>query len=226
MKETSIFDALTLNYGLRGVCMKQFFSRYSYDSMRMFLDQFAISLFGFSLALAADKTKSNSFLWVVSIASILFYLFLIMDVARRIGDRDRVSVEIGKQRFSPVRGFLISLVANSVNLIMALIIMILTFLPGTNPAMAKLITSLLNGMYFGVYRLVSVGGTALQGLWWAYFLLPLPALLVSTLGYIAGVKDWHLFGLTTPELPASDRPTRKEMRERREQEKDKQQPKD
>ena len=27
--------------------MKQFFSRYSYDSMRMFLDQFAISLFGF-----------------------------------------------------------------------------------------------------------------------------------------------------------------------------------
>ena len=36
--------------------MKQFFSRYSYDSMRMFLDQFAISLFGFCLALTAVLT--------------------------------------------------------------------------------------------------------------------------------------------------------------------------
>lgn len=199
--------------------MKRFFSRYSYDSMRMFLDQFAISLFGFSLALAADKAQSESFLWVVSIASILFYLFLITDVARRIGDRDRVSVEIGKQKFSPICGFLISLLANSINLIMAFVIMLLTFLPETNPALAELITSLLNGMYFGVYRLVSVGDTDLLGLWWSYFLLPLPALLVSTVGYIAGVKDWHLTGLSTPELPASDRPTRKELRERREQKK-------
>lgn len=199
--------------------MKRFFSRYSYDSMRMFLDQFAISLFGFSLALAADKAQSESFLWVVSIASILFYLFLITDVARRIGDRDRVSVEIGKQKFSPIRGFLISLLANSINLIMAFVIMLLTFLPETNPALAELITSLLNGMYFGVYRLVSVGDTDLLWLWWSYFLLPLPALLVSTVGYIAGVKDWHLTGLSTPELPASDRPTRKELRERREQKK-------
>lgn len=199
--------------------MKRFFSRYSYDSMRMFLDQFAISLFGFSLALAADKAQSESFLWVVSIASILFYLFLITDVARRIGDRDRVSVGIGKQKFSPIRGFLISLLANSINLIMAFVIMLLTFLPKTNPALAELITSLLNGMYFGVYRLVSVGDTDLLGLWWSYFLLPLPALFVSTVGYIAGVKDWHLTGLSTPELPASDRPTRKELRERREQKK-------
>lgn len=43
--------------------MKQFFSRYSYDSMRMFLDQFAISLFGFCLALTAVQMETTRCCW-------------------------------------------------------------------------------------------------------------------------------------------------------------------
>ena len=83
--------------------------------------------------------------------------------------------------------------------------------------MARFAAMFLNGMYQGVYTLIKVGSISLNNSWWAYFLLPLPALLVSTVGYIAGVKDWHLTGLSTPELPASDRPTRKELRERKQE---------
>lgn len=208
--------------------MKNFFSRYSYDSMRMFLDQFAISLFGFSLALTALKMENDTLLLLFSIASILFYLMLIYGVAQRVGARDRTSIDLGRMQLSPVKGTLISLLANSLNLLLALVVALLTILPGTEASVARFIAMFLNGMYQGVYSLVKVGSgaVALNNCWWAYFILPLPAILISTLGYIAGAKDWHLTGLSTPELPASDRPTRKELRERREEEKKKQEPKD
>lgn len=213
--------------------MKNFFSRYSYDSMRMFLDQFAISLFGFSLALTALKMENDTFLLIFSVASILFYLMLIYGVAQRVGARDRTSIDLGRMKLIPFKGTLVSLLANSLNLLLALIVALLTLLPGTDAGVARFIAMFLNGMYQGVYSLVKVGSdaVALNNCWWAYFILPLPAILISTLGYIAGAKDWHLTGLSTPELPASDRPTRKELRERRAEEKGKekekkQEPKD
>ena len=197
--------------------MKQFFSRYSYDSMRMFLDQFAISLFGFCLALTAVQMENDTLLLVFSLASILFYLALIYGVAQRVGAKDRTSVELGKLPFRPFIGALISLLANSLNLVLAGVVTVLSLLPGGNAGMARFAAMFLNGMYQGVYTLIKVGSISLNNCWWAYFLLPLPALLVSTVGYIAGVKDWHLTGLSTPELPASDRPTRKELRERKQE---------
>lgn len=208
--------------------MKNFFSRYSYDSMRMFLDQFAISLFGWALALPAMNAENNFYLLIVSLCAILFYLFLIYDTARRVGDRDRTSINLGRMKLSPFKGALISLLANSLNLLLASVVVLLTILPRTDASMVRFIALFLNGMYCGVYMLVKVGAeaVALHNCWWAYFILPLPAILISTLGYIAGAKDWHLTGLSTPELPASDRPTRKELRERREEEKKKQEPKD
>lgn len=197
--------------------MKQFFSRYSYDSMKMFLDQFAISLFGFSLALTAAKMENDTVLLIFSLASILFYLVLIYGVSQRVGAKDRTTIELGKMPFRPGTGTLISLLANSLNLLLAVLVTILTFLPGDNAGMARFAAMFFNGMYQGVYTLTTVGSSPLNLCWWSYFLLPLPALLVSTVGYIAGVRDWHLTGLSTPELPASDRPTRKEVRERKQE---------
>ena len=88
----------------------------------------------------------------------------------------------------------------------------------------RAIALLMQGMYQGLLATISVGGTAeepvyINTCWWVYFLIILPAVLVSTVGYIAGVRDWHLTPLVTPELPASDRPTRKEKKEARQSKK-------
>lgn len=131
--------------------MKQFFSRYSYDSMRMFLDQFAISLFGFCLALTAVQMENDTLLLVFSLASILFYLALIYGVAQRVGAKDRTSVELGKLPFRPFIGALISLLANSLNLVLAGVVTLLSLLPGGNAGMARFAAMFLNGMYQGVY---------------------------------------------------------------------------
>ena len=51
--------------------MKAFFERYSYDSVRMLLDQIAISLFGFSLAMAITKMGNDTLLMITSLGAIL-----------------------------------------------------------------------------------------------------------------------------------------------------------
>jgi hypothetical protein len=214
--------------------MKNFFTRYSYDSVRMLLDQIVISIFGFSLALAATQMNNDTFLLGVSIGAIIFYLVLLYGAAFQIGSKDKTSVELGRQPFRPFTGTLVSLLANSLNLILAVIITVFAFISedGTSGGVPRAIALLLQGMYQGVLAVIQVGGTAesplyLNSCWWVYFLLPIPALLISTGGYIAGVKGWRLTGFSPADLPASDRPTRKEYRAQQEEKaKDKDKDKD
>ena len=74
-------------------------------------------------------------------------------------------------------------------------------------------------MYQGVLAVVTIDGVALNNLWWVYFLITLPAMLISLIGYIAGAKDIHITNMGIPELPESDRPSRKELKEQKSLEK-------
>lgn len=196
--------------------MKAFFERYSYESVRLALNQIAISMFGFALAMTAGKAESDPLLLWSSIGSILFYLALTYGSAHRTGSGDRLSIQYGKIPFRPLTGLLLSLIANSVNLILAILITVGQYadLVGISD-ISRIIALLIQGMYQGVLATVSVGGMTLNGLWWAYFLITIPAMLVATLGYIAGAKDFHMTKMGIPEYPESDRPSKKELREQR-----------
>lgn len=200
--------------------MKAFFERYSYESVRLALNQIAISMFGFALAMTAAKAESDPLLLWSSIGSILFYLVLTYGSAHRTGSGDRLSIQYGKIPFRPLTGLLLSLIAGSVNLILAVLITIgqYTDLAGISD-ISRVIALLIQGMYQGVLATVSVGGVTLNGLWWSYFLITIPAMLVATVGYIAGAKDFHITKMGIPEYPASDRPSKQELREQRKLEK-------
>ena len=200
--------------------MKAFFERYSYESVRLALNQIAISMFGFALAMTAAKAESDPLLLWSSIGSILFYLALTYGSAHRTGSGDRLSIQYGKIPFRPLTGLLLSLIANSLNLILATLMMIgqYTDLVGISD-ISRVIALLIQGMYQGVLATVSVGGVTLNGLWWSYFLITIPAMLVATVGYIAGAKDFHITKMGIPDLPESDRPSKQELREQRELEK-------
>ena len=200
--------------------MKAFFERYSYESVRLALNQVAISMFGFALAMTAGKAESDALLLWSSIGSIVFYLALTYGTAHKTGSTDRLSIQYGKIPFRPYLGLILSLIANSVNLLLAILITVgqLGDL-GELESISRLIALLIQGMYQGVLATVSVGGVTLNGLWWSYFVITLPAMLVSTLGYIAGAKDFHITKMGIPDLPESDRPSKQELREQRELEK-------
>ena len=200
--------------------MKAFFERYSYESVRLALNQIAISMFGFALAMTAGKAESYALLLWSSIGSIVFYLALTYGTAHKTGSGDRLSIQYGKIPFRPYLGLVLSLIANSVNLLLAILITVGQLAEiGELESISRLIALLIQGMYQGVLATVSVGGVTLNGIWWSYFVITLPAMLVATLGYIAGAKDFHITKMGIPDLPESDRPSKQELREQRELEK-------
>ncbi len=196
--------------------MKEYFERYSYESVRMLLNQVAMALFGFALGMSAVKAKSDALMLGTSIGAIVFYLALTYGVAWRAGSRDKTTIDRGSRRFRPLTGLWISLLANSVNFLLA-ILMSVGVLTGVKnlEGVPRFIAMLAQGMYLGVIKCVEVCGQALNLYWWAFFLLPLPAILISFLGYIAGAKDFHITKMGIPDLPESDRPTKQELREKK-----------
>ena len=196
--------------------MKRFFSNYSYDMVKMFLNQFAVAIFGFSLVLTAGLADNDTLRNVTSVAAILLYLFLLYTNAWAIGYRNKVPVETGSQKGNVWTGFLISLCANSLNFLFAILITLATFVDidviNSIGGVASFIALFLEGMYTGILA-NSVGGVVLNSCWFMYFLIPLPAIIVSGVAYLLGLHDvkWTSF-FNRQELPLSDRDVKQKER--------------
>lgn len=176
----------------------------------MLLNQLVLSMFGFSLVLAAMKIDNDVLRNVTSIFSILFYLLLLYMKAWDIGFRDKASVEQGKKANTPFLGALISLGANAINYVFALFVMLRALLPGAEfissiGDVCQAISVFLNGMYSGLLA-NQVGGAALNTYWFVFFLTPIPAILVCGLAYYFGLHDVKYTGFFHKnQYPESDR---------------------
>lgn len=194
--------------------MKKFFEKYSYNAVNLFLNQLVIGIFfGVGLLFVANKIGSDALKIGISIFSIIFYLFLEYTVAYKIGVTDRVSVEIGKARpdYSlPVKLWLLS---NSINLLLAVFIMLahllsdVTFFSSLG-GISAMISTIIQGMYYGVLT-IKVGGAELNSYWIMHFVITLPALVVIFLSYFFGIKSKKIAKMFAFEYPESDRPEKK-----------------
>lgn len=193
--------------------MKSFFSKYSYSMVKLFITQIALGLFGGVLALATST--NDILLWVAGIGSVLFYLFLIYVAVWEIGAKDRISIDLGKAKKRPYVGFLITLIANVPNVIVASIYAICWFISkgaegaATNiAAFMRVITLFIEGMYYGLMTAIGIGPNSF---WWAYFAIVLPAVLVGGVAYILGTMNAHLTKMMEPLYPESDREPKKKF---------------
>ena len=187
--------------------MKKFFHDYSYNIVKMFVNQFAISIFGVSLTLATTQAHIESsgfdtFTLIVSIFAVVFYLFLIYTLAWEIGAKDKISVDVGKKPYRPHLGILLSLVANIPNILAALLYALATLI-GSESMMfiVRLFATLIQGMYFGIITAISlpIGETYVQlnSLWPTFFLMVIPAMLTSWLAYFLGHRNFRIFAFLT-----------------------------
>ena len=210
--------------------MKNFFSKHSYDFVRMLLVQSVIGgFFGFALAIAVTGIGTQSsesgtvgdtteiLLIVTSVLAIVFYLFLIYVHIWEIGGKDQMSHQVRGTKPNIYKGLLIALCANVPNFLLAVLIAIGRFFEGNEICasigfVADLITKFIHGMYLGIIQHDFGGGFLLMNQWWIFFLLPIPALLTSFAAYNIGRKGWHLTGILAPVVPESDRPTKEERR--------------
>ena len=200
LKSTIIKQAkqIRCNGLLIGGQMKNFFKQYSYSIIKMFVNQFAISIFGCLLAMAAAAAGNNILMVVVSIFAIVFYLFLIYTMTWEIGATDRISVDVGKKPYRPHTGLWLSLVANIPNFLIAVIYTIgYPFMAtqkwaGNICSLMRVGALLLEGMYRGLTSVITLpSGNALWHAWWSYFLIIIPAIVTSWLAYFLGFKNFR-----------------------------------
>jgi len=190
--------------------MKDFFHRYSYSIVKMFINQFAISIFGTMLSMATTATNNDTFTLAVSIFSIVFYLFLLYTMIWEIGAKDKISVDVGKRPYRPLTGLYMGLLANTPNLLFALLYAIgYPFMgtqawAGTMNAIVKLYTVIFEGMYLGVTAVLPLGAAVKLGsMWWTYFAITVPAIATVTLAYYIGHKDFRFFAFLASKKKAS-----------------------
>ena len=194
--------------------MKKFLEKYSYESVRLFLNQFAISLFGLTLALAAGMAGSSTLKIASSVGAIIFYLFLQYTVAWEVGAKDKISIDCGKAKRDmtiPLRMWLLS---NSLNLLLAVLITFGVLLSdigffSTMGGIASVASFIIEGEYMGVLSIHIAEGTPLNSLPIMYFLITLPSLLVVVGSYFLGVTGKLGAKMLGNSYPESDRPEKK-----------------
>lgn len=192
-----------------------FFGRYSYTMVKLFLNQFAIGLFGAVITLALskiggdDESLSDTVMIVASVLATLFYMFLTYTTIWTVGAKDRISSDVGKLSVMPMRGVLISLIANVPGLVVAILYTISEFAGQTGLKLAmRVVTLFLNGMYYGLLAGAPAGASdeaKLLNYWWMYFVIILPAIIVTGVGYYLGTRNFHLTKMLEHQYPDSDR---------------------
>ena len=176
--------------------MLNFFKTRSYEAVKFSVTQFAISIFGLVLSLACQLAENDTLQLVCSIFAILFYLFLIYTSAWDLGSKDHIPVLYGHKPKEPLTGLYIGLLANSLNFLLAIGFSFGIWFSNVEAlasfgTLSGTIAIFIQGMYSGVLAL-ETGITAfprLNCLWYMYFLIPLPAILVSSIGYYLGLRD-------------------------------------
>ena len=179
-----------------------FFKKYSYSSFRLFLAQIAMALMGMGLAVAFGKMGNARLQVASSIFVVLFYLFLLYVHVWDIGAKDGLKAAARGTSRGLWRGFAMALLANALNLILALLI-----LPGAFAAegstwngvsaVVSIIALMVEGMYQGILA-IPFRGLQLHDFAWVYFAVIAPAVLVCGVAYILGSYQLHATNLMIP----------------------------
>ena len=173
--------------------MKNFMSRYSYESVVLLIYQIAIGVFGMVLALAAGMADNDALRTVTSVFSVLFLLFLQYTAVWKIGANDRISCDLhgGSADYTvPLKMWLLS---NSLNLFLALLISLGMWFEGAGilssvGGIATVIKLITEGMYTGLLA-INVGGAPLNSYWFMHFLTTVPSCLMILVAYVLGFNN-------------------------------------
>ena len=172
----------------------------------MFLYQFAISLFGTSLAMSTIATENKTLTIIVSVFSVLFYLFLLYVLVWDIGAQDKVSVDVGKKDYKPLTGIVLALIANSLNFLNAILCSLTALLAvlgatGAGKALGAitvLYRVVFEGMYLGLITQIDIADK-----WWTYFVIIIPSIITTAIAYYLGHKNIHFTSVVLYQDPKS-----------------------
>ncbi len=183
----------------------------SYEIVRLVINQVGISIFALvlyiSMNIAGESSEELVFSLnlIASVFSILFYWALLYSVVWEIGAKDRIKIDSGKNEKFPLKGALLSLVANVVNLVFAAVIIVgeLVRVFAGSDAMNGIVALLIVAVRFtSAMFLRTVNAVCLpfggeinilaQGV--AYLIFFILTVGVCQLAYTLGMNNFKVFG--------------------------------
>lgn len=191
--------------------MINFLKGYSYDIFKMFVNQLGMTMFGLVLSMATSQNK-NLFI-ISSVFSIVFYMVLLYTMTWDIGYAEKIRIEGRRMKYHPEKGFVLSLCANALNLILGIIITVSYYsataysvIEGTvakNPTapisvvniygVSRSVATLLEGMYGGIINCLFINQP------WIFIVIVLPAVLTCGIAYIMGVRGKRITKMVGPD---------------------------
>lgn len=179
--------------------MKKFFKEHSYTIVRLLVFQLAADILGFITSSAAQGMSASWVFPAVSVFCTAFYLFTIGAVCFEYGQKDGIRIASGKIKKQPWKFFLIGLIANSLNLLLALITVIGrliikapmygmlegSYSPAWVASLQEITASIarfLQTMYLGIVQSISDRNVILL------LLIPIPAIITAGGTYLLGIR--------------------------------------
>ena len=101
------------------------FKKYSYDMVKMLLNQAGIAMLGLVMTMATFNNDKLYF--ITSILCMIFYVYLLYTMTYDMGRKDKPSVDGGRATLYPLKGLWVSLGANAVNIICGIMIAVFSF---------------------------------------------------------------------------------------------------
>lgn len=165
---------------------------------KLILNQFGAAMLGIMLSSAAMQSRLLNFL--TSLLAIFFYLFLQYTAIWETGAKDRIRVDGGRAAENKQRGLYAAILANSPNILFAVLIILLTVIgeltrwlwAGNGSVIFTFIARLWQGMYNGVVVFV-VGDVQTIPDTFIYLAIILPSLAVNAIGYRMGYMNRRIF---------------------------------
>ncbi len=176
---------------------KEFWKNYSYGTVRIFVDQIAIAIFGLALSLGTSAASphmgeetAKMLTVIASVFSILFFLFMVGELCFKAGAGDKERVDNGRAKKNSLVGLWMGLLANVPNFILALGYTVFSAIPATEGSVSGffgLAAKLVCGEYLGLLS-IKVGDTMISSIPFVYFLIIIPCVFAAWLGYYLGVN--------------------------------------
>ncbi len=173
--------------------------------LKMLVTQLGFAMFGFFYAMASVNLGfGDGAVAGISVFTVLVYLFILFLHVWEHGAKDRIKIDGGRMKRNVFTGMILSLVANSVNIILAIFVNVGFYnLDGVGVIplseivspdwavdmyrVSNMIARLIQAMYLGFIRVFCNEWPPI------FFIIVLPAVGISFLGYYLGVSNRAVF---------------------------------
>lgn len=174
-----------------------FLKENSYSGVKIFLTQIVMSFFGTMLAIATLKNASL-LLWS-SVFSVVFQLAIVYTIGWDIGARDKIKIDGHRMRPMPSKGFLIALIANAPNLLLAVLMGLGVLIDTKGSQVMSLVCNaiarLINGSFLGIIKTLEtpLGDSGIMKyIWWWFIVMTIPSIIIGGVSYLMGSHDIRL----------------------------------